>query len=51
MNRKIVVIHYGEIALKGKNRTYFENILRDNIRGALKGTGQHQIQRLHGRLQ
>jgi hypothetical protein len=26
-----VVVHYAEIGLKGRNRTYFEHMLRDNI--------------------
>jgi len=31
----IVIIHYSEIALKGKNRKYFENLLIQNIKMAL----------------
>ncbi len=35
--KKIVIIRYCEIHLKGKNRGYFERMLGDNIRHALKG--------------
>ena len=31
-----VIIHYGEIALKGKNRSYFEDMLVKNIKKKLK---------------
>ena len=31
-----MIIHYGEIALKGKNRSYFENILIKNIQKKVK---------------
>ncbi len=30
----IILVHYGEIALKGKNRKYFENLLVENIKKA-----------------
>lgn len=34
---KVVVIRYGEIFLKGKNRDYFESLLIKNIKTALQG--------------
>lgn len=34
---KVVVIRYGEIFLKGKNREYFESLLIKNIKNALGG--------------
>ena len=34
-----ILIHVSEIALKGKNRAFFENKLRDNITTALKPRG------------
>ena len=34
---KVVVIRYGEIFLKGKNREYFESLLIKNIKSALGG--------------
>lgn len=46
----IVVIHYGEIALKGRNRLFFENKLKANIKKALHGVKVNEIQRLRGRL-
>ncbi len=32
-----IIIHYAEIALKGKNRPFFENKLINNIKSALEG--------------
>lgn len=32
---KLLLIRYGEIFLKGKNRSFFENMLKDNIKNAL----------------
>lgn len=34
---KVIIIRYGEIFLKGKNRHYFEKLLLTNIINALKG--------------
>ena len=34
--KKVILIRYGEIYLKGKNRKYFENLLENNIKNALK---------------
>ncbi|MDR0852126.1 MAG: tRNA 4-thiouridine(8) synthase ThiI [Clostridiales Family XIII bacterium] len=34
--RRILIVRYGEVALKGMNKPYFERILRDRIRNALK---------------
>jgi tRNA uracil 4-sulfurtransferase len=36
MNRRSIVIHYGEIALKGKNRGAFEKRLKENIVSSLR---------------
>ena len=33
---KVIVVRYGEIFLKGKNRKFFENLLKDNIQNSLK---------------
>ncbi len=33
----VIVVRYGEIFLKGKNRKVFENLLKDNIQNSLKG--------------
>jgi tRNA uracil 4-sulfurtransferase len=48
MNDRIV-IHYDEIALKGKNRRYFEEALARNVRTAL-GPLSESVQRLYGRI-
>lgn len=34
---KVVIIHYHEIALKGKNKAFFEKRFKENIEKALKG--------------
>ncbi len=46
-----IVVHYGEIGLKGKNRGQFENRLVENIRAALRPVGGARVRRLHGRLE
>jgi len=48
--KKIIVIHYGEIALKGRNRIFFENKLKTNIKKALPKVKIKEIERLRGRL-
>ena len=48
--KKIIVIHYGEIALKGRNRIFFENKLKTNIKKALHKVNIKEIERLRGRL-
>lgn len=45
-----VLVHYNEIALKGRNRGMFEKRLRDNIRRAVRGLGVEQVKRLPGRI-
>lgn len=47
MNR--IVIHYSEIALKGKNRRYFEDALLRHVRKAL-GDLVHEVRKRQGRL-
>jgi len=44
-----IVIHYGEIGLKGKNRSLFEKKLMENIQKAL-GKSVKRIYRLYGRI-
>ncbi|MGH2749608.1 MAG: hypothetical protein ACRDK3_01840, partial [Actinomycetota bacterium] len=34
-----LVAHYHEIGLKGRNRHFFEDALKRNLRRALRGTG------------
>ena len=35
--KKVIIIRWGELHLKGKNRDYFQNLLEENIKKALKG--------------
>ncbi len=44
-----ILIRYGELALKGKNRRYFEDRLQQNLKEAVK-TMPVQISRMHGRF-
>ena len=36
-NQKITLIHYGELSLKGRNRSFFENKLKENIERETSG--------------
>jgi thiamine biosynthesis protein ThiI len=45
-----LVIHYGEIGLKGRNRAFFERQLQHNIRERLAGVEVAGVERLSGRL-
>lgn len=45
-----ILIRYGEIALKGKNRSAFEERLAQNIRAVLKGSGEVKVKRTFGRI-
>ncbi|MCX6740409.1 MAG: tRNA 4-thiouridine(8) synthase ThiI [Candidatus Parcubacteria bacterium] len=47
---RYIIIHYGEIALKGRNRQFFEKKLADNIKFALKEFGKISLFDLHGRF-
>ena len=52
--KHIVLVHYHEIGLKGRNRSYFEGLLRDNIQLRLASQFTIQsfsIRRVSGRLQ
>ena len=46
--KKVIIIRYAEIYLKGKNRGYFERMFATNIERALKGL-QHELHRYSGR--
>lgn len=46
--KKVIIVRYSEIHLKGKNRGYFERILIINMERALKGI-RHEIHRYSGR--
>src|SRR5262245_13406388 len=45
-----LLVHYNEIALKGKNRRFFEEKLLGALRFALGGLGFRRVKRLSGRL-
>src|SRR5260221_9446125 len=48
---KSVIIHYGEIALKGKNRPWFVNRLVKNIRAATSDLDIAELRVLMGRIE
>ena len=50
MASKHIVIRYSEIALKGKNRSWFEDILLRNIRRHLSGLGRPEVTKTYGRI-
>lgn len=45
----MILIHYGEIGIKGKNRIKFENLLVENIKKVLKDKIK-KVSREHGRI-
>lgn len=45
---KVILLRFGEIYLKGKNRFSFEKQLLDNIKAALRGM-KFSLNRMHGR--
>lgn len=49
MNR-YVLVRYGELALKGLNRSFFEKTLKENLEYALKRIGRSKVRRMRGRL-
>ncbi|KHD84101.1 tRNA uracil 4-sulfurtransferase ThiI [Heyndrickxia ginsengihumi] len=50
MNYDRIVIRYGELSTKGRNRKFFIRHLKDNIRNALKPYRKIQIQGFHDRM-
>lgn len=47
---KYIICHYGEIALKGKNRPFFERKLVDNIKKKLDEDKIYSVRRIFGRI-
>ena len=47
---RYAIIHYHELALKGRNRDFFERQLIGNVRTALKDLGATRVESLRGRL-
>ena len=45
-----ILVHYGELALKGLNRPYFERKLIENMGKALDGQEYGKIRKLQGRI-
>lgn len=45
-----LVVHFHEIGLKGRNRTFFEDALARNLRRALRGTGYKRVRTGFGRV-
>ncbi len=45
-----IIIHYAEIAIKGKNRPWFEKLLITNIQKHLQGLPFGKVKRIFGRL-
>ena len=48
--RRVCVIHYSEIGLKGRNRPFFEKMLVENVSRLLSGVADVKVKRLQGRL-
>lgn len=48
--KKLILIRYGEIMLKGLNRPFFENTLIGNIKRVLQGLGKSKIKKKRGRI-
>lgn len=47
---RCAIIHYHELALKGRNRPFFEQQLAHNIRAATRDVGGRQVATLQGRI-
>jgi len=50
MSDRIIIVRYDEIALKGKNRKFFEAVLSRNIREKLKDLGNIKVSSPRGRI-
>jgi tRNA uracil 4-sulfurtransferase len=48
--QRLVVVHYAEIGLKGRNRPFFERHLQENIWRRLAGLGIKGVRWQHGRF-
>lgn len=48
--RRLIVVHYSEIGLKGRNRPFFERHLQENIRRRLAGLEGIAVRWQHGRF-
>ena len=50
MTRRVCLVHYHEIGLKGKNRATFENQLVKNLHRALRGQNVDSVKRVSGHI-
>ena len=50
MNKHVIIVHYHELSLKGKNRNWFEKTLLKNIKRHLYSLPFTNISRLSGRM-
>ena len=48
MASRVCLVHYHEVGLKGKNRSFFEHVLMDNIKAALAAFSVACITRISG---
>ena len=48
--QRSLLVYYGEISLKKKNRRRFEDRLLENMRQGTRGLGVRRIQRMFGRI-
>ncbi len=48
---RAIVVHYKELALKGRNRPWFVQILVQNLKNALKGIGVSRVRSVMGRIE
>ncbi len=48
--QKVFIVHYGEVGLKGRNRSFFENRLVRNIKQVLEDTEYVNVHRIYGRI-
>ena len=46
----ILIVKYGEIGVKGKNRYLFENKLIKNVKNMLKPIGKFDVYKEYGRI-
>ena len=46
-----IVVHYKELALKGRNRPWFVQLLVRNIRTALRGLSVRSVRSVMGRIE
>lgn len=50
MESRFAVVHYAEIGLKGRNRSFFERILAENILKRFHGVDSVKVERMRGRF-